>query len=164
MDSVASRYAIALLNIAREERKIKEYVDEVEQIGNLLSQNKDLLTLLKDYGLSTTEKKNLLTSIFENKISEYILNLLYVLIDNKRGSIILSVCDEFVRIGLNELNIKKENVMAIGDNINDKMMIENAGLGISMKGSSKEVLDIADYITEENNDEDGAAKALEKFI
>ena len=82
MDSVASRYAIALLNIAREERKIKEYVDEVEQIGNLLSQNKDLLTLLKDYGLSTTEKKNLLTSIFEKKISEYILNLLYVLIDN----------------------------------------------------------------------------------
>ena len=78
MDSVASRYAIALLNIAREERKIKEYVDEVEQIGNLLSQNKDLLTLLKDYGLSTIEKKNLLTSIFENKISEYILNLLYV--------------------------------------------------------------------------------------
>ena len=107
MDSVASRYAIALLNIAREERKIKEYVDEVEQIGNLLSQNKDLLTLLKDYGLSTTEKKNLLTSIFENKISEYILNILYVLIDNKRGSIILSVCDEFVRIGLNELNIKR---------------------------------------------------------
>ena len=50
MDSVASRYAIALLNIAREERKIKEYVDEVEQIGKLLSQNKDLLTLLKDYG------------------------------------------------------------------------------------------------------------------
>ena len=66
MDSVASRYAIALLNIAREERKIKEYVDEVEQLGKLLSQNKDLLTLLKDYGLSTIEKKNLLTSIFEN--------------------------------------------------------------------------------------------------
>ena len=77
MDSVASRYAIALLNIAREERKVKEYVDEVEQIGKLLVLNKDLLTLLKDYGLSTTEKKNLLTNIFENKISEYILNLLY---------------------------------------------------------------------------------------
>ena len=60
MDSVASRYAIALLNIAREEQKIKEYVDEVEQIGKLLVLNKDLLTLLKDYGLSTTEKKSLL--------------------------------------------------------------------------------------------------------
>ena len=107
MDSVASRYAIALLNIAREERKVKEYVDEVEQIGKLLVLNKDLLTLLKDYGLSTTEKENLLTNIFENKISEYILNLLYVMIDNKRGSLIVSVCDEFVRIGLNELNIKR---------------------------------------------------------
>ena len=44
------------------EEKIKEYVDEVEQIGKLLSQNKDLLTLLKDYGLSTTEKKMLLNA------------------------------------------------------------------------------------------------------
>ena len=55
-------------NLKTDLAKIKEYVDEVEQIGKLLSQNKDLLTLLKDYGLSTIEKKNLLTSIFENKI------------------------------------------------------------------------------------------------
>ena len=70
MDSVASRYAIALLNIAREERKVKEYVDEVEQIGKLLVLNKDLLTLLKDYGLSTTEKKNLYATPLIQKLMQ----------------------------------------------------------------------------------------------
>lgn len=63
---------------------------------------------------------------------------------------------------IEKLNIKKEEVIAIGDNINDKKMIENAGLGIVMKGSTPVVVDIADYITDTNNNE-GVAKALEKF-
>ena len=33
----------------------------------------------------------------------------------------------------NKLNIKKEEVITIGDNMNDKEMIEQAGLGIAMK-------------------------------
>ena len=63
---------------------------------------------------------------------------------------------------IEKLNIKKEEVIAIGDNINDKKMIENAGLGIVMKGSTPVVVDIAEYITDTNNNE-GVAKALEKF-
>lgn len=107
MDSVASRYAIALLSIAKEENKIKEYVEEVENLVNIFESNSDLLLLLKDFGLSKDEKKETLSLCFENKVSEYILNLFYVLIDNKRGGYILDVCNEFVRIGLNELNIKR---------------------------------------------------------
>lgn len=61
-----------------------------------------------------------------------------------------------------KLGIKKEEIIAIGDNMNDKKMIEEAGLGIVMKGSTPIVSKVADYITEENN-EDGVAKALEKF-
>ena len=107
MDSVASRYAIALLSVAREENDIKGYVNEVEEIAKLLKANKELLILLKNYGLSLDEKKQVLKKCFDSRIKEYILNLFYVLIDNKRGGYILDVCNEFVRIGLNELNIKR---------------------------------------------------------
>ena len=41
-------------------------------------------------------------------------------------------------------------------------MIENAGLGIVMQGSTPIVTEIADYVTDSNNN-DGVAKALEKF-
>ena len=58
--------------------------------------------------------------------------------------------------------IKKEEVIAIGDNINDKEMIENAGLGIAMEGSTPIICDSAKYITK-TNDKDGVAVALEKF-
>ena len=60
------------------------------------------------------------------------------------------------------MNLKKEEVMAIGDNVNDKKMIQEAGLGIVMAGSTPEVTKIADYETSSNS-EDGVAKALEKF-
>ena len=61
-----------------------------------------------------------------------------------------------------KINIKREEIIAIGDNINDKKMIEESGLGIAMKGSTPYVREVAKYITDTNNDE-GVAKAIEKF-
>ncbi len=59
--------------------------------------------------------------------------------------------------------IKKEEVITIGDNLNDKIMIENAGLGIAMGHSNPDVKSVADFITKDNN-ENGVALAIEKFI
>ena len=64
---------------------------------------------------------------------------------------------------MKKIGLKQEEVMTIGDNINDKKMIENAGMGIAMKGSTEEILEIAKDITE-TNDNDGVAIALEKYL
>lgn len=64
---------------------------------------------------------------------------------------------------INRIGINKQDVIAIGDNTNDKMMIQEAGLGIIMKGSTPQVTEVADYVTDDNNNE-GVAKAIEKFI
>lgn len=59
-----------------------------------------------------------------------------------------------------KMNIKTEEIVAIGDNMNDKKMIENAGLGIAMGQSHPEIKAIADQITASNT-EDGVAQALD---
>lgn len=64
---------------------------------------------------------------------------------------------------LKHLKIKKEEVIAIGDNFNDIEMIQFAGLGIAMGNAPDEVKSIADHITDTNNN-DGVAKAIQKFI
>ena len=46
-----------------------------------------------------------------------------------------------------KMNVKEEEIMAIGDNINDKNMIKNAKLGITMEGSSPDIIEIADIVT-----------------
>ena len=62
----------------------------------------------------------------------------------------------------NKMNISKDEIIAIGDNINDKEMIENAKVGIAMGQSTPVITEIADFVTT-NNNEDGVAKALEKY-
>ncbi len=61
------------------------------------------------------------------------------------------------------MEIDKSQIMAIGDNINDKEMIQNAGLGVIMANSAPYMKDFADEIVS-NNDEDGVAEAIERFI
>lgn len=62
-----------------------------------------------------------------------------------------------------KMNIKTEEIVTIGDNINDKKMLENAGLGIAMGQSHPAIKEIADKVTK-TNDEDGVAQALEDLI
>lgn len=65
---------------------------------------------------------------------------------------------------IQKLNIKKEDVIAVGDNMNDKEMIENAGMGIAMKGSTPFIVEVADIITKNTNNEDGVANVLKEIF
>lgn len=107
MDSVADRYAIALLSLAREENIIPSLIEEVEQVIAIFNKNPDLLRILKDYGLTKEEKKETIDLCFKGRINVYILNTFYILIDNKRGAFTKEVMEEFVRLAYKDLNIKK---------------------------------------------------------
>ncbi len=64
---------------------------------------------------------------------------------------------------INKLGIKKEEVVAIGDNQNDKEMVEQAGLGVSMGKSLLEAKNIGDVFVSDNN-QSGVAEAINKYI
>lgn len=58
-----------------------------------------------------------------------------------------------------KIQIPKENIITIGDNVNDIKMIENAAFGIAMENSSPNVKKVANFITADNNNS-GVSKAL----
>lgn len=62
---------------------------------------------------------------------------------------------------MDKLNIQRQEVMAIGDNVNDKMMIENAGCGVAMGNSAPYIKESADIVVS-NNNEDGVAEVIEQ--
>ncbi len=62
-----------------------------------------------------------------------------------------------------KMKIEKNEIIAIGDNMNDKTMIENAGLGIAMGESTPVIKEIADVVADTNCN-DGVAKALENIL
>ncbi|MGF0095669.1 HAD-IIB family hydrolase [Peptoniphilus sp. SGI.035] len=61
-------------------------------------------------------------------------------------------------------NVDLKNVAAIGDDSNDVMLIENVGLGIAMKNGVKRLREVADVVSDYDNNNDGAVKILDKVL
>jgi len=70
---------------------------------------------------------------------------------------------EAIKYIIEKDRINPEQVVGIGDNINDKEMIEYAGLGIAMGNSSPDVKAVAKIVVADNNS-DGVAEAIKKYI
>lgn len=62
-----------------------------------------------------------------------------------------------------KIGITMDQVMAAGDSLNDIKMIQEAGIGVAMGNAQEAIKKVADHITDSNN-EDGVAKAIEKFV
>lgn len=64
---------------------------------------------------------------------------------------------------IEKLGYKQEEMIAFGDAANDISMVSFAGIGVAMGNGMEELKAVADYITDDNNN-DGIASALDKFL
>jgi Cof subfamily protein (haloacid dehalogenase superfamily) len=60
------------------------------------------------------------------------------------------------------LNISPENTMAIGDQLNDLPMLQQAAIAVAMPSACEQVRAEADYVP--NSDRDGVAEALKHYL
>ncbi|MCP3030898.1 Cof-type HAD-IIB family hydrolase [Halobacillus sp. A1] len=72
-----------------------------------------------------------------------------------KAAALLKVCER--------LDIVMENVMAVGDSLNDMAMIKEAGIGVAMGNAQEDVKNEAAWVTS-TNDEDGVAEAIERIL
>ncbi|GIP35394.1 Cof-type HAD-IIB family hydrolase [Paenibacillus sp. J2TS4] len=61
------------------------------------------------------------------------------------------------------LGIGMEEVMAVGDNMNDFRLIQSAGLGIAMGNADEKLKQAADGVTS-TNEENGVAQAIQRYL
>ncbi|MEW9676014.1 Cof-type HAD-IIB family hydrolase [Lentibacillus sp. L22] len=72
-----------------------------------------------------------------------------------KATAITKVCDW--------LGMRMDNVMAVGDSLNDIKMIQEAGIGVAMGNAQEAIKMAADFVTDTNN-QDGVAMAIERFV
>jgi Cof subfamily protein (haloacid dehalogenase superfamily) len=70
---------------------------------------------------------------------------------------------EAIRISAESMGIKRENIMAIGDNANDAGMVHWAGCGVAMANGHHVTIRVADHVSD-HNDADGVGKAINDLI
>ena len=107
--------------------------------------------------IDVLEVSHMSKKIIKHGTEDFEISYFYTEISNKNVNK-WSAIEELIKI----LDITKEEVLAIGDNINDKEMIENAGVGVVTGNSSPAMKEIADEVVASNN-ESGVAEAIEKY-
>lgn len=148
-----------------------EWVRQEEVITNLTSTIRDYQELFADWENQGCNKvlfmgdeqqiaslKNELINTFHEDLNIYLSKPTYLEIMSKNSSKTAAIA-----VLLEKYNVKRTELMAIGDNYNDINMIEYAGLGIAMGNAPDAVKCCADSITT-SNDEDGVAYAINKYI
>lgn len=73
-----------------------------------------------------------------------------------KGKSLVSLC--------NMLNIPVEDSVAAGDEENDKEMVMMAGVGVAMSNGNSNLKKIADYVTENDNNNDAIGEVIERFF
>lgn len=84
---LAKRYSEALLEIAKNKNELDEVYSELANVVELLNDSdnlKNFKEFLSHPVIPAEEKKDLLKSIFEGRLKEYTLNLLYILIEKNK--------------------------------------------------------------------------------
>lgn len=72
--------------------------------------------------------------------------------------------DEALNFLVKYLNITKNDILTIGDNVNDLEMVKNAGVGVAVNEAYDDLKNIAKYITNSTVSEGAFAEAIYKFI
>lgn len=62
-----------------------------------------------------------------------------------------------------KIGITMDQVLACGDSLNDIKMIQEAGVGVAVGNAQEAIKKVADHVTD-TNDNDGVAKAIERFV
>jgi F-type H+-transporting ATPase subunit delta len=105
METLATRYAQALLALAVEENKVEEYQKEARQVYQSLKENPGMVHLLSSYFLTESEKDKTIDKIYGAIDLEELRNFIKVVCKNGRSYMILSylrafdgLCNEYLGI------------------------------------------------------------------
>ena len=71
--------------------------------------------------------------------------------------------DKAIEYIVKDMGYSLDDVMTIGDSLNDYSMILRAGMGVAVQNADERVKSVAKYIAP-SNDDDGVAHAIEKLI
>ena len=77
-------YGTALIEAARETDQEERILEEGMQIADILKAEPDFRKFISYPGITAEEKKDVIRSVFEGKISTELLHFLYVLVDKRR--------------------------------------------------------------------------------
>ncbi|KNF09717.1 ATP synthase subunit delta [Gottschalkia purinilytica] len=95
---IAKRYAEALFEVGFELDKLEQFKDEIKSISSVFESEPKLNNIFTHPRLSKSEKKDILSSLFQGKVSNEVLNLCYITVDKGRERYLKDISEEYKKI------------------------------------------------------------------
>lgn len=105
MSLIGKRYAIALLDVAKENNMIDRMYDEFELVINNITKEKDLWQLFISPSIENNQKKEISKEIFGDYLNKFLLNFLNILIEKNRIKDIKDIFYSFKSLTHDEKNM-----------------------------------------------------------
>ncbi len=93
---VSKTYGEALFELAMEENKAQELMEEIQAVQQLFEQNPDFDKLMKHPGVSKQEKVQVMTNIFKGRVSDELTGFLEIVITKERYNELQAIFRYFI--------------------------------------------------------------------
>ncbi len=111
MNEIAERYGAGLFELAKEENKVEEYMDEVKTLKEVLKENPELMTFFSSVKISKDEKKALIDKVFTS-FDHNLINFMKLIVDKGRVSQLSHIYSSFIEMCEEDLGIQHATVVS----------------------------------------------------
>lgn len=96
IDPIARNYAVALYEAADQGGVVGEVQQDLEDFRHLLRQSPELKRFLRSFKVTTSNKIEVFQGLFRDKLHLFVVNMISLLVKNKREEWLEQVCDAYV--------------------------------------------------------------------
>ena len=101
----ASRYAKALLGLSTESGKLDNVLADMQTLSATISESADLRSLIHNPVIKEEEKSKVFSALFGDKFNEVSMNMIKLLIQNKREGLMRETAEQFISFYKESKNI-----------------------------------------------------------
>lgn len=113
MSLVGKRYAQALFDAAVDSKNVDGLFDEFSAVIDLFESQAGLMNLMLTPSINTSEKKEILTRVFGDSLSQYLNNFLNILLDKNRFEYLKEIHDDFRNLVFPYKNTVEATVLTV---------------------------------------------------
>lgn len=141
MSVVGDRYAESLFDLAKEENKVTQYLDDIKLVGEVLVSDPQIVQFFNHVLIENDKKIQLLDQSFKGNVDQYVLNFLKLLVQSRRIRYIDDIVKSYIKLSNQYLGIE-EGMIYTPYELTDQQ-IQDIEKAISQKENKKVTLKVS---------------------
>lgn len=141
MSVVGDRYAESLFDLAKEENKVTQYLDDIKLVGEVLDSDPQIVQFFNHVLIENDKKIQLLDQSFKGNVDQYVLNFLKLLVQSRRIRYIDDIVKSYIYLSNQYLGIE-EGMIYTPYELTDQQ-IQDIEKAISQKENKKVTLKVS---------------------